>query len=74
MNKRNYGRVLVPEFLTCFTHSCLQMYDAFEDANFMYLVLEYCSNGDLHHFLKKRGKPLPEQEGTYNTHSFYPVI
>ena len=50
------------------------MYDAFEDANFMYLVLEYCSNGDLHHFLKKRGKPLPEQEGTYNTHSFYPVI
>ena len=39
------------------------MYGWFEDVNFMYLVLEKCCNGDLHHFLKRRGNPLPESEG-----------
>lgn len=43
-------------------HSIVKMYECFQDVNFMYLVLEYCGNGDLHHFLKRRGKPLPEAE------------
>ncbi|KAL5268413.1 hypothetical protein ACHWQZ_G002320 [Mnemiopsis leidyi] len=42
--------------------SIVKMYGWFEDANFMYLVLEKCCHGDLHHFLKRRGNPLPEVE------------
>ncbi|XP_063683004.1 serine/threonine-protein kinase PLK4-like isoform X2 [Bolinopsis microptera] len=42
--------------------SIVKMYGWFEDVNFMYLVLEKCCNGDLHHFLKRRGNPLPESE------------
>ncbi|XP_032670106.1 serine/threonine-protein kinase PLK4 isoform X2 [Odontomachus brunneus] len=42
--------------------SILELYTCFEDANYVYLVLELCHNGELQHFLKAQGsKPLPEE-------------
>lgn len=44
--------------------SILELYTCFEDANYVYLVLELCHNGELQHFLKAQGsKPLPEEHG-----------
>ena len=37
----------------------LKLYDIITDKNYMYMILEYCENGDLYKFLKKR--PLKEE-------------
>lgn len=42
----------------------LELYAFFEDANYVYLVLELCHNGELHRFLKAQGSlALPEEQG-----------
>ena len=38
----------------------LKLYDTIENENYIYLILEYCDNGDLKHFLKKR--PMKERK------------
>ncbi|XP_043289776.1 serine/threonine-protein kinase PLK4 [Venturia canescens] len=41
----------------------LELYAFFEDANYVYLVLELCHNGELHRFLKAQGSlALPEEQ------------
>lgn len=43
----------------------LELYTCFEDANYVYLILELCHNGELQRFLKAQGtKALPEETGT----------
>lgn len=43
----------------------LELYTCFEDANYVYLILELCHNGELQRFLKAQGtKTLPEENGT----------
>lgn len=43
----------------------LELYTFFEDANYVYLVLELCHNGELQRFLKLQGsRALPEEQGT----------
>ena len=37
----------------------LKLYDIITDKNYIYMILEYCENGDLYKFLKKR--PLKEE-------------
>lgn len=37
----------------------LKLFDIITDKNYMYMILEYCENGDLYKFLKKR--PLKEE-------------
>lgn len=42
----------------------LELYTFFEDANYVYLVLELCHNGELQRFLKLQGsRALPEEHG-----------
>ena len=43
--------------------SILELYNCFEDQNYVYLVLELCHNGELNRFLKTRQKKLTEPEG-----------
>lgn len=40
----------------------LQLIDASEDKNYVYLILEYCEKGDLSHLLKQRRAPFDEEE------------
>ncbi|KAI8916100.1 kinase-like domain-containing protein, partial [Gorgonomyces haynaldii] len=41
--------------------SILELYNYFEDAEYVYLVMELCENGELYKYLKQRD-PLTEQE------------
>jgi len=44
----------------------LEAYTCFEDANYVYLVLELCHNGELHRYLKAQGtKTLSEEHGIF---------
>ncbi|XP_019859902.1 PREDICTED: serine/threonine-protein kinase PLK4-like isoform X2 [Amphimedon queenslandica] len=42
--------------------SILELYDFFEDSNYVYLILEFCQNGELNRYLKHRQKSLSEDE------------
>ncbi len=42
--------------------SILELYNYFEDSHFVYLVMEYCSKGELFQFLQKKSSPLSEPE------------
>ncbi|XP_072171640.1 serine/threonine-protein kinase PLK4-like [Diadema setosum] len=42
--------------------SILELYSYFEDSNYVYLVLEYCQNGELLRYLKKKVKVFTEDE------------
>lgn len=41
----------------------LELYNYFEDSNYVYLVLEICQNGELNRFLRTSGRRLTEEEG-----------
>ena len=58
--KNNY--VLV--YLVLLFFHFVQLYNYFEDANYVYLILEMCHNGEINRYLKKTGKPVSENEGT----------
>lgn len=44
--------------------SILELYIFFEDANYVYLVLELCHNGELQQYLKKNQEILSEIEAS----------
>ena len=41
----------------------LELYNYFEDANYVYLVVEMCHNGELNRYLKSTMTRLKENEG-----------
>ena len=43
--------------------SVLELYNYFEDTNYVYLVLEMCHNKELNRYLKTTQKRLSEAEG-----------
>ena len=43
--------------------SVLELYNYFEDANYVYLVLEMCQNRELNRYLKTTQKRLTETDG-----------
>ncbi|XP_074650005.1 serine/threonine-protein kinase PLK4-like [Tubulanus polymorphus] len=43
----------------------LELYSYFEDANYVYLVLEICHNGELYRYLKQHCKILSEDEARH---------
>jgi len=44
----------------------LEAYTCFENANYVYLVLELCRNGELQRYLKAQGtKSLSEEHGIF---------
>ena len=40
----------------------IKLYDIFENVDYIYIIMEYCSGGDLFSFLKKRNFRLKEQK------------
>ncbi|XP_060035087.1 serine/threonine-protein kinase PLK4 isoform X2 [Erinaceus europaeus] len=48
--------------------SILELYNYFEDSNYVYLVLEMCHNGEMNRFLKGRVKPFSENEARHFMH------
>ena len=40
-----------------------QLYNYFEDASYVYLILEMCHNKEINRYLKKTGRPVGENEG-----------
>ncbi|XP_051013051.1 serine/threonine-protein kinase PLK4 isoform X2 [Acomys russatus] len=45
--------------------SVLELYNYFEDNNYVYLVLEMCHNGEMNRYLKNRMKPFSESEARH---------
>ncbi|XP_031436251.2 LOW QUALITY PROTEIN: serine/threonine-protein kinase PLK4 [Clupea harengus] len=45
--------------------SILELYNYFEDSNYVYLVLEMCPNGEMSRYLKDRKKPFTEKEARH---------
>uniref|UniRef100_A0A8C1ZLB4 Serine/threonine-protein kinase PLK4 n=1 Tax=Cyprinus carpio TaxID=7962 RepID=A0A8C1ZLB4_CYPCA len=48
--------------------SVLELYNYFEDSNYVYLVLEMCHNGEMSRYLKERKKPFTEEEARHFMH------
>ncbi|XP_005666931.1 serine/threonine-protein kinase PLK4 isoform X2 [Sus scrofa] len=48
--------------------SILELYNYFEDSNYVYLVLEMCHNGEMNRYLKNRRKPFSENEARHFMH------
>ncbi|XP_021092134.1 serine/threonine-protein kinase PLK4 isoform X2 [Heterocephalus glaber] len=48
--------------------SVLELYNYFEDNNYVYLVLEMCHNGEMNRYLKNRMKPFSENEARHFMH------
>ncbi|XP_069834687.1 serine/threonine-protein kinase PLK4 isoform X2 [Dendropsophus ebraccatus] len=45
--------------------SILELYNYFEDNNYVYLILEMCHNGEMNRYLKNRKKPFTEKEARH---------
>lgn len=45
--------------------SILELYNYFEDANYVYLILEMCHNKEINRYLKKTGRPVGENEARH---------
>uniref|UniRef100_A0AAV2JGK7 Serine/threonine-protein kinase PLK4 n=1 Tax=Knipowitschia caucasica TaxID=637954 RepID=A0AAV2JGK7_KNICA len=45
--------------------SVLELYNYFEDSNYVYLVLEMCHNGEMSRYLKDRKMPFSEDEARH---------
>ncbi|XP_058889807.1 serine/threonine-protein kinase PLK4-like [Acipenser ruthenus] len=48
--------------------SILELYNYFEDSNYVYLVLEMCHNGEMSRYLKNRKGPFSEDEARHFMH------
>uniref|UniRef100_A0A3B3BIC5 Serine/threonine-protein kinase PLK4 n=1 Tax=Oryzias melastigma TaxID=30732 RepID=A0A3B3BIC5_ORYME len=48
--------------------SILELYNYFEDSNYVYLVLEMCHNGEMSRYLKERKRPFSEDEARHFMH------
>ncbi|XP_066429864.1 serine/threonine-protein kinase PLK4 isoform X1 [Eleutherodactylus coqui] len=45
--------------------SILELYNYFEDTNYVYLILEMCHNGEMNRYLKNRKKPFAGKEARH---------
>uniref|UniRef100_A0A4W6FC39 Serine/threonine-protein kinase PLK4 n=1 Tax=Lates calcarifer TaxID=8187 RepID=A0A4W6FC39_LATCA len=48
--------------------SILELYNYFEDSNYVYLVVEMCHNGEMSRYLKERKMPFSEDEARHFMH------
>ncbi|XP_060102788.1 serine/threonine-protein kinase PLK4 isoform X1 [Heteronotia binoei] len=48
--------------------SILELYNYFEDSNYVYLILEMCHNGEMSRYLKNKKKPFSEEEVRHFMH------
>ena len=45
--------------------SILELYGYCEDSNYVYLILELCTNGELFSYIENRSEPLSEDQGMF---------
>jgi len=44
----------------CQHPNIIKLYDIFENVEYIYIIMEYCSGGDLFSYIEKRGFRLPD--------------
>ena len=55
---------LFSDFYSRLKHpAVLELHSFCEDSNFVYMVLELCSNGELLRYIEERAEPLSESQG-----------
>jgi len=52
----------------CQHPNIIRIYDVFENVDFIYIIMEFCSGGDLFSYLEKRGFRLPEPKAAALVH------
>jgi len=52
----------------------IRIYDVFENTEFIYIIMEYCSGGDLFSYLEKRGFRLPEPKAAALIHKLSAAV
>ena len=52
----------------------IQLYDVFENENYIYIIMEYCAGGDLFSYIEKRGFRLPETRATEIIHKLSTAV
>ena len=58
----------------CQHPNIIQLYDVFENINYFYIIMEYCSGGDLFSYLEKRNFRLPENQACKFMHKMCAAI
>ena len=46
----------------CQHPNIIKLYDIFENSDYFYIIMEYCSGGDLFSYIEKRNFKLPEKK------------
>jgi len=52
----------------------IRLYDVFENIDYIYIIMEHCSGGDLFSYIEKRGFKLPEQRASQIVHKLCAAI
>jgi len=54
--------------------SIIRLYDVFENIDYIYIIMEHCSGGDLFSYIEKRGFKLPEPRACQIIHKLCTAI
>ena len=58
----------------CQHPNIIQLYDVFENINYFYIIMEYCSGGDLFSYLEKRNFRLSENQAAKFMHKMCAAV
>jgi Ca2+-binding EF-hand superfamily protein len=58
----------------CQHPNIIRLYDIFENNDYIYLIMEHCSGGDLFSYIEKRGFKLPEHRAAQIIHKLCTAI
>jgi len=58
----------------CQHPNIIRLYDIFENNDYIYIIMEHCSGGDLFSYLEKRGFKLPEHRAAQIIHKLCTAI
>jgi len=58
----------------CQHPNIIQLYDVFENLEFIYIIMEHCSGGDLFSYIEKRGFRLPEPRASQIIHKLCTAV
>jgi Ca2+-binding EF-hand superfamily protein len=58
----------------CQHPNIIRLYNVFENAEYMYIIMEYCSGGDLFSYLEKRNFILPEKRACNIIHKMATAV
>ena len=58
----------------CQHPNIIRLYNVFENADYLYIIMEYCSGGDLFSFLENRNFRLPEKKASIIIHKMSTAV